>query len=170
MALAQVDATRVVGLELAETAAAAARAYLAGALAPELQARVEMVQGDFFAFQYPDGPADLGYDYTFCCALHPTMLEHWAQTWARHIRPGGRLVALIFPVDPTRTTGPPWAVTTDQYKALLEPQGEARGEAVCPAHAPLAPPTTSRPPTHPSPSHPLPQALCWRAWTRCPRR
>lgn len=34
----------------------------------------------------------------FFCALHPEMRGRWAATWARLIRPGGRLVTLVFPI------------------------------------------------------------------------
>lgn len=45
------------------------------------------------------GPFDLGFDYTFLCALHPDMRRDWAPAWGRLLRPGGLLLTLIFPVD-----------------------------------------------------------------------
>lgn len=48
----------------------------------------------------PQGVFDLGYDYTFLCALHPDMRKDWATAWAQLLRPGGYLLTLIFPVDP----------------------------------------------------------------------
>lgn len=36
------------------------------------------------------------------CALHPTMRENWAAAWARHLTPGGELITLVYPVDPSQ--------------------------------------------------------------------
>ncbi len=45
----------------------------------------------------------------FGCAMHPSMRHDWAKHWARHVKPGGRLVTLIFPVDDRDPTdGPPF--------------------------------------------------------------
>jgi hypothetical protein len=66
----------------------------------------------------------VGFDYTFLCALHPSMRADWASAWARALAPGAALVTLIFPVD-EREGGPPWAVTPQLYKDLLLPQGFA---------------------------------------------
>jgi hypothetical protein len=30
------------------------------------------------------------------------MREGWAAAWARHLKPGGQLVTLVYPVDPER--------------------------------------------------------------------
>lgn len=83
-----------------------------------------MVLGDFF-----DGKThlsyDIGYDYTFMCALMPEMRPDWATAWAQHLRPGGLLATLIFPVDPEKVGGPPHPVTPEMYKELLEPVGFA---------------------------------------------
>ena len=82
--------------------------------------------GDFFSYADPGGAFDLGYDYTFLCALHPSMRKDWATAWGKHLKPGGELITLIFPVDPSRegVEGPPWPVTPELYKDLLVPIGE----------------------------------------------
>lgn len=101
-----------------------ANAYVKGELNLELAGRAEVVLGDFF-----DGaahqPYDVGYDYTFMCALMPEMRPEWAAAWAGHLRPGGILATLVFPVDPEKMGGPPHAVTPEIYKELLEPAGFA---------------------------------------------
>jgi hypothetical protein len=62
----------------------------------------------------------------FFCALHPTMREDWAKSWARHMRPGGQLITLIFPVEAEpRDGGPPWYVHPDMYTAVLTANGIA---------------------------------------------
>lgn len=55
----------------------------------------------------------------------PSMRTHWAEAWARHIRKGGELVTLMFPVDPELPLdeGPPFAVTPELYTHLLSPHG-----------------------------------------------
>ena len=73
-------------------------------------------QGDFFAWK---GQYDIGYDYTFFCALHPDMRKDWAAAWKGLLKPGGLLITLIFPVDPERHTGPPWPVTPEMYTEHL---------------------------------------------------
>lgn len=78
--------------------------------------------GDFFKWQ-SEAPFEGGYDYTFFCALHPTMRQDWAAAWARHLKPDALLVCLAFPLNHTQE-GPPWPVTVDDYKKLLLPQGE----------------------------------------------
>eukprot|EP00929_Paragymnodinium_shiwhaense_P119144 TRINITY_DN9101_c0_g1_i2.p3 TRINITY_DN9101_c0_g1~~TRINITY_DN9101_c0_g1_i2.p3 ORF type:complete len:110 (+),score=18.13 TRINITY_DN9101_c0_g1_i2:490-819(+) len=69
-----------------------------------------------------DEPFDLGYDYTFLCALNPSMREDWAAAWSKLIREGGELVTLIFPVS-DKVGGPPFKVSPELYKELLEPVG-----------------------------------------------
>lgn len=59
----------------------------------------------------------------FLCALQPEQRELWAATWYDLIKEEGRLVCLIFPIDPDRQGGPPFAVTTGLYRNLLENVG-----------------------------------------------
>lgn len=62
---------------------------------------------------------------SFGCAMHPTQRASWAAGWARAIAPGGHLLAIVFPVDAKMDPnfGPPYPVTPDLYKSLLEPAG-----------------------------------------------
>ena len=91
------------------------------------------MQGNFFADHSNnssdgDNTYDIGFDYTFLVALHPSMRQDWAASWYRLLRPqGGLLITLIFPVDPTLDVneGPPFPVTPDVYQELLLPVGFA---------------------------------------------
>ncbi|KAL2013919.1 hypothetical protein VTN00DRAFT_1444 [Thermoascus crustaceus] len=75
-------------------------------------------QGDFFksdwvnkALEDEEAKFDVIYDYTFLCALHPSMRQGWATRMADLLRSGGLLVCLEFPMykDPT-LPGPPWGL------------------------------------------------------------
>ena len=110
----------VVGLELAPTAVASAQEYLG-----DSYKNVSVILGDFLKdtgkTQY-----DIGYDYTFFCALHPDMRDSWASSWAANIRPEGLLITLIFPVLPEELrgqAGPPWPVWPELYSEYLEKHG-----------------------------------------------
>jgi Thiopurine S-methyltransferase (TPMT) len=59
----------------------------------------------------------------FLCALPPEQRKDWAQGWARLIAPGGELVTMMFPVDPEKQGGPPYAVSHELYTELLTPVG-----------------------------------------------
>ena len=60
----------------------------------------------------------------FLCALPPEQREDWARGWARLIATGGELVTMMFPVDPEKEGGPPYAVSPELYTELLTPVGE----------------------------------------------
>jgi hypothetical protein len=80
-AFAQSGAALSTGLDLSPEAIAAAQAEQQVALAahPAASAAVHLTSGDFFSHSSsPDfrGPYDVGYDYTFLCALHPGGREH----------------------------------------------------------------------------------------------
>ncbi|EFN58584.1 hypothetical protein CHLNCDRAFT_140753 [Chlorella variabilis] len=124
------------GLELVPQAQQEAANYVAGQLSEEGGARAQVFVGDFFKWQHESVPSwDVGYDYTFMCALHPTMRPDWAAAWARYLaQPGSQLVCLAFPLNSDSETGPPWAVTVQQYKDLLRPHG-----FVCEREEPVPP-------------------------------
>jgi len=127
-------ASHAYGLELAPTAVTAATIHRDEQMIEQHQPvqAASFVQADFFTFgkpdhSNPDSPGnwywDVGYDYTFLCALQPEQRELWAATWYDLIKEEGRLVCLIFPIDPDRQGGPPFAVTTGLYRNLLENVG-----------------------------------------------
>lgn len=109
----------VTGLEIAPTAVASAKVLLDTELKGNSRTKARVIPGDFFS-PSDDAKYDIGYDYTFFCAIHPTMREGWAQSWSKHIKPGGILVTSIFPDFEDRSiTGPPWPVWPDLYKEVL---------------------------------------------------
>lgn len=63
---------------------------------------------------------DLLFDHTFFCALPPERREEYGRWTRRVVAVGGRLVALVFPIDrPIDLGGPPFPMTTaDLARAL----------------------------------------------------
>lgn len=66
---------------------------------------------------------DLIFDYTFLCALQPTMRTKWAERMNELLRQGGVLITLMFPLvdikpeDPME--GPPFPLSIEIYNDLL---------------------------------------------------
>ena len=81
--------------------------------------KLELKEANFFALE---GSFDVIYDYTFLCALHPDAREKWAAQMAKLLAPNGELVTLIFPIV-EKEGGPPYAMSMDLVKSLLEPLG-----------------------------------------------
>lgn len=121
-------------MELSSTAIADATTYLASL--PDFQSEgqrffglASVQKGNFFDILKQDAPStgggyDLGYDYTFLCALQRDMHRLWGASWAATIKPGGELLTLMFPVFDQMTlsdTGPPFPLTVDLYSQLLLP-------------------------------------------------
>jgi len=65
----------------------------------------------------------LRYDYTFLCALNPSVHGAWASKMAGLVKEGGELLTLIFPIRETHSNVPPFRVSLDLYKELLESVG-----------------------------------------------
>lgn len=124
IALAKERASRrVVGLDLSALACKRGEAlrYEAGLTSEQVQ----FVEGDFFTFDAGE-PFDLVYDYTFFCALPPSMRSRWASRMASLLKPGGVLFTLMFPVRDSGTGaegGPPFSVSKEAYASVLEPAG-----------------------------------------------
>jgi hypothetical protein len=55
------------------------------------------------------------------------MRAGWAAAWARHLKPGGLLITLQYPIDASMDpgAGPPWPLTPQLYNDLLLPAGAA---------------------------------------------
>jgi len=105
----------VIGLDIAPLAVERAQKVIEG------HSNTEVVCADFFTFDM-DGKIDLMFDYTFFCALPPPLREPWADKMAKLIKPGGIMIAMMFPLD-VHEGGPPFTVSLDLYKNLLEPRG-----------------------------------------------
>ncbi|WP_158542329.1 methyltransferase domain-containing protein [Lujinxingia litoralis] len=112
------------GQDLAPTARARFEEVRAQAgISPE---RALYLTGDFF-HDDPGAPFDLVWDYTFLCAIDPSLRPRWAARMAEIIAPGGILAALIFPVlqdHPEREAermaqGPPFPLRPADVEALI---------------------------------------------------
>ncbi|KAJ1905632.1 hypothetical protein LPJ81_001820 [Coemansia sp. IMI 209127] len=77
---------------------------------------------DFFNFEVTD-KYQVAYDYTFFCALHPSMRKSWGNRYAEIMAPGGHLIALMYPLCKTerdRDVGPPFLLAEDDYHQALD--------------------------------------------------
>jgi hypothetical protein len=124
-----------VGLDGSETAIAECKkmAAMEGAKYPtqvaEGHGSVEFVLGDFFAEDWATKLEffcfDAIYDYTFLCALSPSMRPKWALQMVNLLAPAGRLICLEFPTTkPPSAGGPPWALPPEVYEQHLSWPGE----------------------------------------------
>ena len=81
--------------------------------------------GSFFDLSTND--FNFAYDYTFLCALPPSLRQNWAETYARILKPNGALITVVFPLkfqgDRPAGAGPPYELTEQLVADLLEPQG-----------------------------------------------
>jgi len=64
------------------------------------------------------GGFDVVVEYTCYCAIDPARRAEYAESLRRALRPGGVLVALLFPVD-GREGGPPFAVAEEEIRTVL---------------------------------------------------
>ncbi|RYE89969.1 MAG: methyltransferase domain-containing protein [Cytophagaceae bacterium] len=80
-------------------------------------------QVNFFTL---DAPAsfDLLIEQTFVSALHPTQRPAYAQQCARLLRPGGKLVGLLFDRDFAGATEPPFGGSQAEYAGYFAPYFE----------------------------------------------
>lgn len=123
------SAATVTGLDLSSTASKTADLLHRGD--PDGAALLEagtlrFESGDFFTHSHSMSPKsgyDLVWDYTFYCALPPSMRPDWARAMGSLVRRGGgRLATLLFPVD-EHEGGPPFAVDVEQARRELEEFG-----------------------------------------------
>ena len=95
----------------------------------ELAARVSdfpkenLWQIDFFALG-ADNQFDLLVEQTFFCALPPSLRPAYAQQCARLLRPGGKLVGLLFDTAFAGATEPPFGGTREEYATYFRPYFE----------------------------------------------
>lgn len=116
--LALASPTRhVVGLDLSVTAIK--RAYQV--LTENHASSVEFVCTDFFTYK-PDASFDLILDYTFFCALEPSLRPLWASKMAELLAPDGELITIMFPMA-EHDGGPPYAVSLEAYEKTLHLHG-----------------------------------------------
>jgi SAM-dependent methyltransferase len=83
----------------------------------------DLWQADFFALDLPNS-FDLLIEQTFVSALHPSQRAAYAQQCARLLRPGGRLVGLLFDAEFAGAMEPPFGGSRAEYAAYFAPYFE----------------------------------------------
>jgi SAM-dependent methyltransferase len=117
----------VIGLDIADKAIEAAKERLES-LSEDMCACKG--NSDFQTYSFfevdatdPNYKFDFIYDYTFLCALDPSVRNYWAEQMARLVKPGGVLLTLIYPIRPPDDKGPPFSVSLELLRELLQPVG-----------------------------------------------
>lgn len=149
VASGHVKKASVVGLDLSETSLSRAAEVLESACEfdpLDRPTRVDLVKGDFmdtlsWETMYSFGGDESGcwkggntcqasfdfiFDYTFFCALPPSLREAWGKQIAHLLTPEtGRLLTLIFPIleEGAEMVGPPYPVSIKDYKQVLLSKG-----------------------------------------------
>lgn len=75
---------------------------------------------DFFALP-PTEAFDLLIEQTFFCAIDPSLRPAYARQCAALLRPGGKLVGLLFDTDFAGASEPPFGGSRAEYRAYFEP-------------------------------------------------
>jgi SAM-dependent methyltransferase len=92
------------------------------------QEEADLVVGDFFSLtpKQLGGTFDMMWDYTFYCAIDPSLRPKWKGQVRQLLRPGGTLAMLIFPVEPEAPpeVGPPYPLDPEQVVQSLQPEFE----------------------------------------------
>ncbi|KAF9284092.1 hypothetical protein BGZ68_004913 [Mortierella alpina] len=83
------------------------------------EAHADFIVNDFFKFEIPADGFQLVYDYTFFCAIPPSLRPDWGRRMGEIITKGGILITLMYPFG-DHTDGPPFAVTEDHYHSVLD--------------------------------------------------
>ena len=100
----------VLAIDFSDAALEAARREL-GALSDRVS------KADFFSFAAQ--PFDVVYERAFLCALPRRLWPAWARRVGELVRPGGELAGFYYLDDNPR--GPPFGISEDELKRLLEP-------------------------------------------------
>lgn len=119
------------GLDISPTAIAAATSRLDSLSAEEcgVKGHAKFSTTSFFDMTVANSNYfDFIYDYTFLCALDPSIREAWADKMAELLRPStGELLTLIFPIVEHTSegplSGPPFPVSLKLLEDLLVPRG-----------------------------------------------
>ena len=77
----------------------------------------QLLEKDFFELEET---FDLIVEQTFFCALHPDQRPAYASQMARLLKPGGRLVGLLFEM-PLTSEGPPFGGNREEYLSYFTP-------------------------------------------------
>ncbi|KAG9126987.1 hypothetical protein FRC07_001151 [Ceratobasidium sp. 392] len=110
-----------IGVDISTTAIDEAKKHLASQ-SESNNLKVDFKVLNFFESQaLVDRVFDIVYDYTFFCAIPPSMRELWGRRMAGAVKPGGHLITLVYPIDPARARddGPPFPVDLEAYTLAL---------------------------------------------------
>lgn len=77
----------------------------------------QLLHKNFFSFE---GSFDLILEQTFFCALHPDLRPQYVEKMLSLLRPGGKLVGLLFD-DPLFQDHPPFGGNRDEYLTYFHP-------------------------------------------------
>lgn len=98
--------------------------------AADLQVRfgdkLTVLEGDFFEMK---GRFDLIVEQTFFCAIDPSLRPNYVEKMASLLKPGGRLVGLLF--DTEFDGGPPFGGNRTEYGPIFEPFFEIKTMEIC---------------------------------------
>ncbi|KAJ3105160.1 hypothetical protein HDU97_008442 [Phlyctochytrium planicorne] len=106
-----------VGLDLADTGVKEAIKYRNSQNVSEALAKFQTA--DFFKWT-PAAKFDIVYDQTFLCALDKHLRPSWSTKISQITAPGGYLICMMFPLRPDDEKGPPFSLSDQIYKDLLE--------------------------------------------------
>ena len=91
----------------------------AGNLAARSNVKMEFITSDFFDLKEKySSHFDAIYDYVTYCALEPGRREKYAVLITTLLKPGGKFIALWFPVE-ERTGGPPFGIDLVETEKLF---------------------------------------------------
>uniref|UniRef100_A0A1J3ERK7 Putative thiol methyltransferase 2 n=1 Tax=Noccaea caerulescens TaxID=107243 RepID=A0A1J3ERK7_NOCCA len=108
----------VVGLDLSKTAIDQSTKLFASL--PNAK-HFSFLAEDFFTWE-PAEKFDLIFDYTFFCAIEPSMRPLWAEQMDKLLNPGGELLTLMFPLNEL-SGNPPYKADVADYEKFLIPLG-----------------------------------------------
>ena len=118
------QAVRELFAELRESPAPAT----AGPFITHAVPRLMILQGDALQVE-PDhagGQVDGVYDRAALVAVAPADRARLVASYRRLLRPGGRLLVVVFDYDQSRLNGPPWAVSREEVAGLFGQLGRVR--------------------------------------------
>ncbi len=115
-----------VGVDLSTTAVAAANDLSSTIAVAELKGIISYYADDILSPSQSGAvrgkKLDLVYDYTFLCALDPSLRARWASAMKELIKPDGELITHIYPLGDYEG-GPPYAMSVSLVRGLLEGVG-----------------------------------------------
>ncbi|PWN30153.1 thiol methyltransferase 1 [Jaminaea rosea] len=125
--------SKAVGVDIAPEAVESGKRWLAEREHKPYHEEMHFKVADFF--EDPKGELtgfDLAYDYTFFCAIPPSLRPKWGEAYARSVKSGGHLICLVFPIEGDRPNGPPYSVSPELITQFLEPHFELQWQGVPP--------------------------------------